>query len=70
MTTVFHARLYGRFIETQSNLRRNKLHITNQGSNFVPALKSTSHFLAQSIVSRRSDSSSETNSSCCYRSDA
>ena len=24
MTTVFHARLYGRFIEVQNNLRRNK----------------------------------------------
>ena len=35
MTTVFHARTYGRFIETQSNLRRKKLHRTNQGSNFL-----------------------------------
>ena len=25
MTTIFHARLYGRFIEIQSNLRRKKL---------------------------------------------
>ena len=37
---------------------------------FFPALKSTSHFLPQSTVSRRSDSSSEANSSCCYRSEA
>ena len=35
MTTVFHARSYGRFIEIQSNLRRKKPHRTNQGSNFV-----------------------------------
>ena len=35
MTTVFHAWLYGRFIEIQSNLRRKKLHRTNQGSNFL-----------------------------------
>ena len=128
MKTVFHAWVYGRFIEIQSNLRRKKLHRTNQGSNFLgssfsnrdhvrtpiqfrresqlqmifpqddfssradpsiftsiapvlsehsnksslvfPALKSTNHFLPQSTVSRRSDSSSEANSSCCHRSDA
>ena len=35
MTTVFHAWPYGRFIEIQSNLRRKKLHSTNQGSNFL-----------------------------------
>ena len=34
MITVFHAWLYGRFIETQSNLRRKYLHRTNQGSNY------------------------------------
>ena len=32
-TTVFQVRPYGRFIETQSNFRRKKLHRTNQGSN-------------------------------------
>ena len=35
MTTVFHAWPCGRFIEIQSNLRRKKLHRTNQGSNFL-----------------------------------
>ena len=35
MTTVFHARPYGRFIEIQSNLWRKKLHSTNQGSIFL-----------------------------------
>ena len=122
--TVFEARPYGRFTEIQSNLRRKKLHKTNQGSSFlgccfsnrnnvrapiqfrreresqhlkrwfffksfhfhiistkiirlakwnqlsISELKSTSHFLPQSTVSRRSDSSSGTNCSCCYRSDA
>ena len=34
MTTVFHAWLYGRFVEIQSTLRRKKLHTRNQGSNF------------------------------------
>ena len=33
MTTVFYAWLYGRFIEIQSNLRREKLHRMKQGSN-------------------------------------
>ena len=35
MATVFHIWAYGRFIEIQSNLRRKKLHRTNQGSNFL-----------------------------------
>ena len=34
MRTVLHARLYGRFIEIQNNLWRNRLQRTNQGSNF------------------------------------
>ena len=34
MTTVFHAKPYGTFIETLSNLRRQKLHGSNQGFNF------------------------------------
>ena len=34
MTTVFLAWPYGIFIKIQSNLRRKKLHVTNQGSNF------------------------------------
>ena len=42
----------------------------NEPSWIFPALKSTSHFLPQSIVSRRSDSSSAANSSSCNRSDA
>ena len=35
VTTVFEAWVYGRFIEIQSNLRRKKLHRTNQGFNFL-----------------------------------
>ena len=35
MTTIFHAWLYGRFIEIQSNLWRTKLHRMSQGSNFL-----------------------------------
>ena len=33
MTTVFHTRPYGRCIDILDNLRRKKLHRTNQGSN-------------------------------------
>ena len=32
MTSVFHALLYGRFTKIQSNLRRTKLHRSNQGT--------------------------------------
>ena len=35
VTKVFHAWPYGRFIDLQSNIRRNKLHRTNQSSNFL-----------------------------------
>ena len=35
MTIVFHAWLYGIFIDVQSNLRRKKLYRTNQGCNFL-----------------------------------
>ena len=35
VTTIFHAWAYGRFIAIQCNLRRKKLHRTNQGSNFL-----------------------------------
>ena len=126
MTTTLPARPCRRFIKIQSNLRRKKLHRTNQGSNFLggsfsnrnnvrtsiqfrkerqpqhlkrrffvrnrpihfhmkgisvlrlvkqskmsfPAFKLTSHFLPQSTVSRRSDSSPAAISSCCHKSDA
>ena len=35
MTTIFHARLHGRLIEIQSNLKKKKLHRTSKGSNFL-----------------------------------
>ena len=35
MTTVFHARLYGRFVDIKSNLRRKKLYRTNQNSSVL-----------------------------------
>ena len=43
---------------------------SNKTSSVFTALKSTSHILPQSTVSRRSDSSSEANSSYCHKSDA
>ena len=35
MTSLFHARPYGRFKEIQNNLRRRKVYRTNQGCNFL-----------------------------------
>ena len=35
MTTVFHAKLFGRFKKTKNNLRRKILYSTNHGSNFL-----------------------------------
>ena len=32
LTTAFHTWPYGRFIDTQSNLKRKKLHRTNRGN--------------------------------------
>ena len=43
---------------------------SNETTWVFPALKSTSYFLPQSTMSRRSDPSSEANSSSCHRSDA
>ena len=43
---------------------------SNETSWIFPALRSRSHFLHQSTVSRISDASSEGNSSCYQRSDA
>ena len=37
MATLFHAWLYGRFIEIQNNLMRNKFHRTSQNSYFLGA---------------------------------
>ena len=42
------------------------IRLSNETSFVFPALNSTSHFLLQSTVSHRSDSSSETNFSCCH----
>ena len=43
---------------------------SNQTRWVIPTMKPTSHYLPESAVYWRSDSSSEANSSCCYRSDA
>ena len=53
MTTVFHAWPYSRLIEIQSNLRRKKLHITNQGSNSLGGRFSNRDNLRASIHFRR-----------------
>ena len=38
LTTVFHAWVYGTFIEMKSNLRRKKFHRTNQAPIFMEVL--------------------------------
>ena len=53
MTTVFHAWVYGRFIEIQSNLRRKKPHITNQGSNSLGGSFSNRDNVRAPILFRR-----------------
>ena len=45
MTIVFHAKLYSRLIGIQSNLRRKKLHRTNQGFNFLGGTFSNREYL-------------------------
>ena len=49
----FHARLYGRFIEIKSNLRKKKLHRTNQGSNLPGDSFSSSENVTNPIQFRR-----------------
>ena len=53
MTTPFHARVYGRFIELQSNLMRKKLYRTNQGSNFLAGSQSNRDNVRSPIESKR-----------------
>ena len=53
MTTVFHARLYGRFIEIQSNFRRTKLHGTNQCANLPQGSFSNGENIRAPIQFRR-----------------
>ena len=55
MTTVFHARPYGRFIEIQSNLRRKKLRRTNlrRTTNFFGSSFSKRNFVRAPIQFRR-----------------
>ena len=53
MTTAFHARVYGRFIEIQSNLRRKKLYRTNQDSNFLAGSQSNRDNVRSPIESKR-----------------
>ena len=53
VTTIFHASLYHRFIEIQRNLRRNKLHGTTQGSNFLLGIISNRYNTKASIKFRK-----------------
>ena len=53
MTVLFYARLYGRFIEIKRNLRRNKLHRMNKGSNFLGGSLSNRNNVIAPIQFRR-----------------
>ena len=53
MTTVFHAWTYDRFIKIQSNLRKKKLHRTNQGSSLLRSSFSNRDDVIASIQSSR-----------------
>ena len=63
MTVVFHARLYGRFIEIEINFRRKKLHKTNQRPNFLGDSFNNRDNVRAPIQFRKDDLSSRTNSS-------
>ena len=64
ITTVFHAWLYGRFIEIQGNLRRKKLNRTNQSSNFLGGSleEKVNHSILKDEFFSRIDSSIHINS--------
>ena len=53
MTTVFHASLYGKFIEIQGNLHRKTLYRTNQGFNFLGGIVINGDNARASIQFRR-----------------
>ena len=53
MTTVFHARPHGKFIETHNNLRRKKVHRANQGTDFLGGSFSNEENVVASIQFRR-----------------
>ena len=53
MTTVFHVRPYGRFVEIQSNLTRKKTHAMNQGFNFLEGMFNNKDNLRAPIQFRR-----------------
>ena len=53
MTTVFHGRPYGGITVIRRNLRRKKLHRTNQGSNFLGGSFSNSDTVRYPIQFRK-----------------
>ena len=53
MAIVFHARLYGKFIEIKSNHRRKKRQRKNQGSNFIGGCFSNREIIRPPLKFRR-----------------
>ena len=75
MTTVFHARLHGRVMNRTNpfiftSIAPRSWTQPNETCWVFPVMKSTSHFLPQSVKSPRSDSSWEANFNCCHNSDS
>ena len=66
MTTAFHAWLYGRFIEIQSNLSRKKPHRVNQGSNFLGGSFRSRENVTVPIQFRRESQSQHPFFSCLF----
>ena len=64
MTIVINAWRYGRFIETQSNLRRKTLHRMNQSSNFPGGSLSIRDNVRSPIQFRRENQSNKSFLKC------
>ena len=55
MTTVFHARSFGRFPEIKNSLRKKKVHKTNQGFKFFGDSASIKDNVSAPIQFRKKD---------------
>ena len=69
MATVFHTRPYGRFIDIQNSLSREKLHRANQGSNFLGSSFSNRDNVRAPIQFRKEDNPSNLKDYFCLRTD-
>ena len=66
MTTVFHARPYGRFIEIGSNFRKRKLYRMSQGQIFLGDSFRNGHDVSAQIQFRRENQSQNLVIPACF----